>query len=294
MTRIVAFLLIIIGVLGLAFSVRAMLSKPQPIHPAPTTSKVTVKSRIIVLNKDMKRWDLIRPDDLKVVEVESDKRLPEALEDSVRNRESIYGKPLSHDKKAFSALTLGDVILTGNTWAIPLQLESNHVAISVKVGSGSAILDLVKPGEVVGLIVSVKFPQTLDHPSPRSTSLWVIDAARVIAVGNQASHKSESAFASESDTGSITVEVTAEQARRISIASTMGEINVAIRSTASQNPAKASSLENLDVEGSGPNASPTQKQVGEHLLLQDRIYREDKKHVMRIVSGNESSKEYSW
>ncbi len=294
MTRIIAFLLIIIGVLGLAFSVRAMLSKSQPINPAQTTPKMKAKSRIIILNKDMKRWDLIRPDDLKVIEVEDEKKLPEELEDSVRNRESICGKPLSHDKKAFSALTLGDIILTGNAAAIPLQLESNHVAISVKIGSGSAILDLVKPGEIVGLIVSVKFSQTVDHLSPRSTSLWVIDAARVIAVGSQASHRSESAFASESTSGSIIVEVTAEQARKILTASNMGEIDVAIRSIASQNPAKASSLENVDVEGSGPNASHTQKQAGEHLLLQDRIYREDKKHVMRIISGNELSKEYSW
>lgn len=294
MMRIFALLLMAIGVLGLAFSMRAMFFKPQPPHPAQFVSKPVVKSHIIVLNRNMKRWDLIQPDCLDSQEVETTKKLAEALEDSIQNREVLSGKRLSHDKKASDALTLNDVMLTGDAEVIPLQLGKGHVAISVKLGAGSSILNLIKPGETVGLIVSVRFLASVDHTTPRFTSLWVIDAARVVAVGNHASHKAENALIADSADKTITIEVTPEQARKILIASRMGEINVAIRSDMSPNTLSDATSRSVTLPPSVAKASHALEQNSEQLLLQDQIYKEDKKRVMRIVSGNESFKEYSW
>lgn len=294
MMRIFAFLLMAVGVLGLAFSMRAMFFKPQPARPAQLASQPVMKSRIIVLDKNMKRWDLIQPDCLGSLEVETSKKPAEALEDSIQNREVLSGKRLSHDKKAADALTLNDVMLTGDAEVVPLQLGEGHVAISVKLGAGSSILNLIKPGETVGLMVSVRFLASSDHTTPRFTSMWVIDAARVIAVGSRAARTAENALIADSADKTITVEVTPEQARKILIASRMGEINVAIRSDAPSTSVGDAITGSVSPRQSDARASIARDQNSEQLLLQDPIYKEDRKRVMRIVSGNESIKEYSW
>ncbi|MEE8658087.1 hypothetical protein CGLAMM_05630 [Acetobacteraceae bacterium EV16G] len=292
--RIFAFLLMAVGVLGLVFSMRAMFFTPQPARPAQLASQPVMKSRIIVLDKNMKRWDLIQPDCLNSLEVETAKKPAEALEDSIQNREVLSGKRLSHDKKAADALTLNDVMLTGDAEVIPLQLGEGHVAISVKLGAGSSILNLIKPGETVGLMVSVRFLASTDHTTPRFTSMWVIDAARVIAVGSRAARTAENALIADSADKTITVEVTPEQARKILIASRMGEINVAIRADAPSTSMRNAMTGSVPPPQSDARASHARDQNSEELLLQDPIYKEDKKRVMRIVSGNESIKEYSW
>lgn len=294
MMRVFAFLLMAVGILGLAFSMRAMFFKPQPARPAQLASQHVMKSRIIVLAKNMKRWDLIQPDCLDSLEVETSKKHAEALEDSIQNREVLSVKRLSHDKKASDALTLNDVILTGDAEVIPLQLGEGHVAISVKLGAGSSILNLIKPGETVGFMVSVRFLAFADHTTPRFTSFWVINAARVIAVGSRASRTAENALIADSSNKTITVEVTPEQAQKILIASRMGEINVAIRADAPSTPIRNAITGSFPPPQSDARASHARDQNSEQLLLQDPIYKEDKKRVMRIVSGTESIKEYSW
>jgi pilus assembly protein CpaB len=160
------------------------------------------------------------------------------LED--QTRASVYGAVLRHPLAAGEPIGRGNIVKPGDRDFLQVVLTPGARAIAIPVATGGASTGLLSPGDRVDVILTQNFKndsaQDLRNTplTRRSVSETVVENLRVLAI--DATDTKTTGVAANPANGNfgrtVTLEVTADQAEQINVATELGKLSLTLRSVA--------------------------------------------------------------
>ena len=154
---------------------------------------------------------------------------PGAQEDSAIIRAGLTGAMLRRSLAKNDVLLSADVMRPGDHGFLAAVLGPDMRAATVAVDNVSGSAGLIWPGDRVDLILTQTMDDPALPPSRRVAAETVLAYVRVIAIDQLLAR----GVAPAGDVGAgrtVTLEVTAEQAARIAVATRLGRLSLAVRS----------------------------------------------------------------
>lgn len=225
-----------VAITGLAITGWRALSSPPP-PPAPVAAAPVVHQvpmvNLIVAERDIPPGGFLRPSDLSSVSVAADIASPRAWRDTTATRAALVGalvrRPIPHD----TILDPSELLLAGDHGFLATLLTPGMRAFTIthdQIVSGS---ELIWPGDRIDLILTQQMPAStpLGHQISAET---VLTDLRILAVDRKLVQPPPS---DEKDTtqavagsGTVTVEVSSENAEKLAVAIRLGKVAFAVRS----------------------------------------------------------------
>jgi pilus assembly protein CpaB len=144
----------------------------------------------------------------------------------------VYGAVLRHPLAAGEAIRRGDIVKPGERDFLKVVLPPGARAIAIPVATGGASTGLLSPGDRVDVVLTQNFKQDSGSANTpvtrRSVSETVVENLRVLAID---SPDPKVAANNGSFGRTVTLEVTPEQVESINVATELGKLTVALRST---------------------------------------------------------------
>lgn len=159
---------------------------------------------IVVASTDLPRGAEITADTVKEVEVPQPYRSSAAV--PWESRDLIIGKRTATAVASGTQVTTDDVQGTDSQSSLSQSIDEGHEAVTISVDSVSGMSNLIKIGDLVRVV----------KIDPDAFAPQDIVVARVIALGNSLYDLTEGEY------GTITVDVTPEQANQIRLAQNSG------------------------------------------------------------------------
>jgi pilus assembly protein CpaB len=155
------------------------------------------------------------------------------LENQVRA--SVYGAVLRHELAAGEPIEKAAIVKPGERDFLQVVLVPGERAIAIPVATGGASTGLLSPGDRVDVILTQNFKGDNAANAPltrRSVSETVVENLRVLAIDEP--DKATAGRPANPATGNfgrtVTLEVTAEQAEQINVATELGKLSLTLRS----------------------------------------------------------------
>jgi pilus assembly protein CpaB len=152
-------------------------------------------------------------------------------------RASIFGAVLRHELTAGEPIEKAAIAKPGDRDFLQVVLTPGERAIAIPVATGGASTGLLSPGDRVDVILTQNFKNDNDAKAPltrRSVSETVVENLRVLAIDDDKSAAPGRPMAVNPATGNfgrtVTLEVTAEQAEQINVATELGKLSLTLRS----------------------------------------------------------------
>jgi pilus assembly protein CpaB len=155
-------------------------------------------------------------------------------------RASVYGAVLRHELAAGEPIQQAAIVKPGERDFLQVVLTPGERAIAIPVATGGASTGLLSPGDHVDVILTQNFKGDNAANAPltrRSVSETVVENLRVLAIdepdkvtapGRTAAAPVNPAAGNFGRT--VTLEVTAEQAEQINVATELGKLSLTLRS----------------------------------------------------------------
>ena len=159
------------------------------------------------------------------------------LENQVRA--SVYGAVLRHALGAGEPILQAAIAKPGERDFLQVVLKPGERAIAIPVATGGASTGLLSPGDRVDVILTQNFKNDNDAKAPltrRSVSETVVENLRVLAIDevDKVAAPGRPMAPVNPATGNfgrtVTLEVTAEQAEEINVATELGKLSLTLRS----------------------------------------------------------------
>jgi pilus assembly protein CpaB len=183
-----------------------------------------------------------------------------------QTRASVYGAVLRHEIAAGEPIRRAAIVKPGERDFLQVVLIPGERAISIPVTTGGASTGLLSPGDRVDVILTQNFKNdgVLNAPlTRRSVSETVVESLRVLAID------APDAKTAAGIGRTVTLEVTAEQAEKINVATELGKLSLTLRSATDYAPspvAAAPSAAPSPVASASPYAAaPIVKAVDGHV-----------------------------
>ena len=163
---------------------------------------------------------IVRPNDAAI----------QAKPDIVQETEArVYGAVLRHAVAPGDAIRHGDIVKPGERDFLKVVLPPGARAIAIPVATGGASTGLLSPGDHVDVVLTQNFKNDGGANTPvtrRSVSETVVENLRVLAIDSPDPKATPGSFGR-----TVTLEVTPEQVESINVATELGKLTVALRST---------------------------------------------------------------
>jgi pilus assembly protein CpaB len=141
-------------------------------------------------------------------------------------RTEVFGTALRKNVMEGESIRRSTIVKPGDRDFLQVVLSPGARAITIPQASGGAGTGLLYPGDRVDLILTQTFKN--DRPLiKRSVSETVVESLRVLAVD---AADAKSGAASNGFSRTVTLEVTPEQAEKISVAVELGKLSLTLRS----------------------------------------------------------------
>ncbi|SDC22101.1 Flp pilus assembly protein CpaB [Acinetobacter boissieri] len=143
---------------------------------------------------------------------------------------AIDGLPLKVDLKP------GDIVMysmVDNKKEITKLIPAGHRAITIPVDDESSISSMLKPGDLIDLLITLNSSQPVTVP--------LIQGVKILATGKQL----DGSTSDNMGYANITLDVTATDARNITFAASLGKISATLRNPNDQNLTDTSSFMQL-------------------------------------------------
>jgi pilus assembly protein CpaB len=154
-------------------------------------------------------------------------------------RASVYGAVLRHELPAGEPILQSAIVKPGERDFLQVVLTPGERAIAIPVATGGASTGLLSPGDHVDVILTQNFKGDNAANAPltrRSVSETVVENLRVLAIDepDKVTAPNRPVVAVNPATGNfgrtVTLEVTAEQAEQINVATELGKLSLTLRS----------------------------------------------------------------
>lgn len=241
--RIIVLAVAAIAAIGAFFMFRSMA--PQPAEPAtapafqipvprPEPPKEEPKAQVLVINRDMRRGEVLTPEDLQWSEWPKDlvnefyftaEVLPDAIEE-------MTGLRLRTSVVAFEPLLESKIVRQGQRGYLAAQLGQGKRAVSIQISPDAASGGFILPDDRVDVLLThrVRFPDgQLDRADDSLTStITIIRNARVLAIDQGLNPQGSNARI-----GNIaTLELNRRAAEIVTLGEELGELSLTLRSLA--------------------------------------------------------------
>jgi pilus assembly protein CpaB len=179
---------------------------------------------------------------------------PEIVEETMAG---VYGAVLRHPLAAGEPIRRGDFVKPGDRDFLQVVLTPGSRAIAIPVATGGASTGLLSPGDRVDVILTQNFKNdsaTDLRNAPltrRSVSETVVENLRVLAIDAPDTTKQHVAAANPANGNfgrTVTLEVTADQAEQINVATELGKLSLTLRSITSPTTTLASASPTSQLE----------------------------------------------
>ena len=231
--RVIFFVLTALGLAG--FGIVAWLSTQQA--SAPATTPETQKLHVLVAARNIAGGALLKPDDLSVTEVVAANMSENSTLDTPEARRDFTGAMALHPIVQREVIHATDILRPGDHGFLAAVLQPGLSAVTVGVDSVTGSIGLIWPGDHVDVILT----QALAEPSlaagQRVAAETVLSGVRVIAIDQQIVQGQEPVH-DDKQARTVTLEVTQQQAERISVAMRLGRISLTVQSSTTSFPAE--------------------------------------------------------
>ena len=172
---------------------------------------------------------IVRPNEIAV------QARPEIVQEAEAR---VYGAVLRHALTAGEPIRRGDIVKPGERDFLKLVLPPGARAIAIPLTTGGASTGLLSPGDRVDVVLTQNFKQegqgSFDSRTPltrRSVSETIVQNLRVLAIDAPPEPRTATVGNNGGFGRTVTLEVTADQVEKINVATELGKLSVALRST---------------------------------------------------------------
>jgi pilus assembly protein CpaB len=224
--RIVFFALMAMGLLG--FGTVAWISTRPPVSaeaaPAPP-AKITV----LAAAHPTRAGSLLKPEDLVAKEILLKDKRAGMSADTPEARRAFTGAMVKQELSQGEPLLESEVMHPGDHGFLSAVLRPGMCATTVGVDAITGTAGLIWPGDRVDLILTETIQDTSLPIGRRVAAETVLADVRVIAIDQQLVQGPE-ANGTGAHGRTVTLEVTQEQAQKVSVAVRLGKLSLIVRS----------------------------------------------------------------
>jgi pilus assembly protein CpaB len=249
--RIALFLVMAAGLAGFG-AVAWISTRPPPPPPVTETAAVAPPQTVSVLAaaRTLRPGVLLKPDDLTTVAVDKSAVPDGARIDSSTTRAELLGAMLRRTVPANEVLLPIHVMRAGDRGFLAAVLGPGLRATTVGVDAVSGTAGLIWPGDHVDLILT----ETIDDPATplgrRIAGETVLHNVRVIAIDQElmqgATAPTTTANPNASQSRTVTLEVSPENAERVAVATRLGHLSLSVISADTTEPPAITNPSNGD------------------------------------------------
>jgi pilus assembly protein CpaB len=235
--RLAFFALMALGLLGFG-TVAWISTRPPPTDPA--TVIAAAKVTVLVAAHPVRAGNLLKPEDLTAKEVTRSEAGDDANLDTPDVRHSLAGAMVRRSLVAGDVVRTKDVMRPGDHGFLAAVLSPGMRAVSVGVDAITGSAGLIWPGDRIDLILTQAIGDAAVPVGRRIAAETVLSDVRVIAIDQQIM-EGVAPDGTEGKGRTVTMEVTSAQAERVSVATRIGRLSLAVRSADHPLPALSSS-----------------------------------------------------
>lgn len=231
MIRTAMLLLIACGLAG--FGVAVWMLMPSEAAPAVAAVAQVPKVAVFVVAQPLRPGMLLKPEDIAVGEVAEDKLASGSVRDQPDAKKTLVGGVVLRDLAPGDVLRLPlDVLGPADHGFLSAALAPGTRAVTVAVDIVSGTAGLIWPGDRVDLILTQALDDATQAPGRRVVAETVMRDVRVIAIDQQLAQTTTGAgkTGEASLARTVTLEVSAEHAEYVQVATRLGKLSLVIRS----------------------------------------------------------------
>jgi pilus assembly protein CpaB len=148
--------------------------------------------------------------------------------------EKLWGSVVRNEVTAGQPLTQGSLVQPGDRGFLAAALGPGMRAVTVSVNQSSGVAGFVFPGDRVDLVLTQSVAGGGDGP-PLKVSETIVRNMRVLATDQRTDSKDEEGKTEVKAFSNVTLEATPKISEKISVAQTMGQLSLSLRSIADNN-----------------------------------------------------------
>ena len=224
--RLVFFVLMALGLTGFG-TVAWIATRPPPLDAA--TIAAAARVTVLVASKPVRAGTLLKPEDLSAKEVSAAEAGDDSSADSQDNRHALAGAMVRHGLAANEVVRLKDVMRPGDHGFLAAVLGPGMRAVSVGVDTITGTAGLIWPGDHVDLILTQSIGDAAVPVGRRIAAETILSDVRVIAIDQQLV-QGVAPDGSDGKARTITIEVSSVEAERVTVASRIGRLSLAVQS----------------------------------------------------------------
>lgn len=229
MIRLAMMLLIACGLAG--FGVAVWMLMPSEAAPAAAAVAQVPKVAVFVVAQPLRPGMLLKPEDIAVGEVAEDKLASGSVRDQPDAKKTLVGGVVLRDLAPGDVLRLPlDVLGPADHGFLSAALAPGTRAVTVAVDIVSGTAGLIWPGDRVDLILTQALDDATQAPGRRVVAETVMRDVRVIAIDQQLAQTTTGKIGEASLARTVTLEVSAEHAEYVQVATRLGKLSLVIRS----------------------------------------------------------------
>ncbi len=224
--RLAFFALMAIGLMGFG-TVAWISTRPPP----PDAATIAAAAKIMVLTAvhPVRAGNLLKAEDLTAKEMTQREAGNDGSVDTPDVRQALTGAMVRRGLSVGAIVRMKDVMRPGDHGFLAAVLGPGMVAVSVGVDTITGTAGLIWPGDRIDVILTQAIGDAALPVGRRIAAETVLTDVRVIAIDQQLI-QGVAPDGTEGKARTVTMEVTSAQAERISVATRIGRLSLAVRS----------------------------------------------------------------
>ena len=210
--------------------------RPKPVAPAPKKATPPPKPLPVVLTaaKGLKVGSLITANDVTWSPLKNGAVLSAHMLRGKTKPDDVIGAVVRRAVFEGTPLTWSSIVRPGQYGFLAAALKPDHRAVTIMVNRATSQAGLIYPGDRVDVILTVKVSERNSNKTNFFTGT-ILEDIRVVAVNRQvessiASQGQASRATSRNGASTVTLEVLPAEAERLVLATSRGDISLAMRS----------------------------------------------------------------
>jgi pilus assembly protein CpaB len=226
--RLAFFILMALGLVGFG-TVAWIAARPPADAVAAQQVRAAATRPVLVAAHPIRIGELLKPEDLASRQVPvSDPAMAASNPDTPDSRRDLIGAMVRRNLAPGDVIDNNDIMRPGDHGFLAAVLQPGMRAVTIAVDNTTGSAGLIWPGDRVDLILTQTITEANLPMGRRVAAETVLSNARVIAIDQQILQGAVSTPASAAKT--VTLEVTEDQAERISVATRLGRLSLSVRS----------------------------------------------------------------
>ncbi len=225
--RLMFFVLMALGLAG--FGTVAWIATRPPAPDAATLAALA-DITVLVAGRPVQGGTLLKSEDISAKTMTVREAGDDSSPDLPDNRHALSGAMVRRGLAVGDTIRMKDVMRPGDHGFLAAVLGPGMLAVSVGVDAVTGTAGLIWPGDHIDVILTQAIGDAAIPIGRRTAAETIVSDVRVIAIDQQLV-QGVAPDGTEGKARTVTMEVTSAQAERVSVATRIGRLSLALRST---------------------------------------------------------------